>query len=153
MSKILIKGGRVIDPESGLDEITDLLVVDEEIKVIGNIETDPDAKVIDARGKLVMPGAIDLHVHLRDMEQADKETVVSGTKAARKGGVTTVFAMPNTRPPLGSREAIERYQELIKDARVETHIIGAITKDLAGRELADIDEYPGLGIRFISDDG
>ena len=143
----------MIDPESGLDEITDLLVVDEEIKVIGNIETDPDAKVIDARGKLVMPGAIDLHVHLRDMEQADKETVVSGTKAARKGGVTTVFAMPNTRPPLGSREAIERYQELIKDARVETHIIGAITKDLVGKELADIDEYPGLGIRFISDDG
>ena len=153
MSKILIKGGRVIDPETKFDQIADVLVVDDTIQAIGTIETDPDAKVVDASGKIVMPGAIDLHVHLRDMEQAYKETIESGTKAARTGGVTTMFTMANTVPPLCNRENILKYQELIKNARVETHVIGAITKDLKGKELADIDEYPELGIRFISDDG
>lgn len=153
MSKILIKGGRVIDPESGLDEVTDVLVVDQEIKAIGSIGTDNDANVIDASGLLVMPGVIDLHVHLRDMEQAEKETIESGTKAARKGGVTTLFTMPNTVPQLCSAKYIQQYQELLKNARVDVHIVGAITKHLEGKELADYSEYVKLGIKFISDDG
>ena len=153
MSRILIKNGRVIDPESGLDAMTDVLVVDGLIGGVGEIEATPDSKVIDATGLLVIPGIIDLHVHLRDMEQSEKETVVTGTKAARKGGVTTVFAMPNTKPQLCSAKFIEQYQELIKDARVEVHIIGAITKHLEGKELADIASYPGMGIGQISDDG
>jgi len=153
MSKILIKGGRVIDPESGLDEITDILVVDQKIKTIGTIETDADIKVVDAMDKLVMPGAIDVHVHLRDFEQSDKETIESGTKAAIKGGVTTVFTMPNTNPKLCNVEYIKKYQELIKNAKIDVHIIGAITKNLQGKELAALDDYPALGIQFISDDG
>lgn len=153
MSKILIKGGRVIDPESGLDRVTDLLVVDDEIKAIGTIETDPEIKVIDATGKIVIPGAIDLHVHLRDMQQTDKETIETGTKAARKGGITTLFAMPNTVPQLSSVKTIQEYLALLKDARVEVHIVGAITKDLEGKKLAAITDYPSLGIKFISDDG
>lgn len=153
MSKILIKGGRVMDPESMLDEVTDILVVDQEIQAIGSIETDPDANVIDATGLLVVPGIVDLHVHLRDFEQSEKETIETGTKAARKGGVTTVFTMPNTKPTLSTVENIEKYRELFKNARIEVQIIGAITKDLAGKELAEIDEYPALGIKFISDDG
>ena len=153
MTRILIKSGRVIDPESNLDEITDILIEDQDIKQIGEIEATDDMKVVDATGLLVMPGLIDIHVHLRDMEQADKETIETGTKAARKGGVTTVFAMPNTKPQLCAAKYIQQYQELIKNARVETHIVGAITKHLEGKELADIDEYPSLGIRAISDDG
>ncbi len=153
MSKILIKGGRVINPESGLDEITDILVVDQTIKAIGSIETDNDANVIDASGLLVMPGVIDMHVHLRDMEQSEKETIETGTKAARKGGVTTLFTMPNTVPQLCSAKYIQQYQELLKNARVDVHIVGAITKHLDGKELADYSEYVKLGIKFISDDG
>lgn len=153
MSQILIQGGRVIDPESGLDKVTDVLVVDQDIAKIGKIKPGPETKVIDAKGLVVMPGVIDLHVHLRDMEQAEKETIESGTKAARKGGVTTVFTMPNTKPPLSSVQAIRRYEELLKNARVSVHIAGAITKDLKGKELADLAEYPDLGIQLISDDG
>ena len=153
MTKILIKGGRVVDPESGLDGIRDVLIEDQEIAEIGQIEPGDNMHTIDASGLMVMPGIIDIHVHLRDMEQADKETVVSGTKAARKGGVTTVFAMPNTKPQLCSAKYIERYQELLKDARVEVHIVGAITKHLEGKELADIAQYPNLGVKQISDDG
>ncbi len=153
MSKILIKNGRILDPESQRDEVADILVEDDKIAQIGHIEAGDNMHTIDATGKLVTPGIIDLHVHLRDMDQAYKETIVSGTKAARKGGVTTVFTMPNTQPALDCREAIERYQELIKDARVETHIVGAITKGLSSSELSDIDEYKDLGITMISDDG
>lgn len=153
MSQILLKGGRVIDPESGLDQVTDLLIEDQEIRQIGSLEGGDGIHTVDVSGRVVMPGAIDLHVHLRDLEQAEKETIVTGTKAARKGGVTTVFTMPNTKPPLCETSAIERYQDLIRDARVETHIVGAITKDLAGKELADYAQYRELGIGFISDDG
>jgi dihydroorotase len=153
MSKILIKNGRVIDPETHFDQIADVLVVDDTIQAIGQIETDPDARVVDATDKIVMPGVIDLHVHLRDMEQAYKETIESGTKAARAGGVTTVLTMPNTLPPLCNTDNIRKYQALLKDARIEVHLVGAITKDLKGKELADIDAYPALGIQFISDDG
>ncbi|MBU0706326.1 dihydroorotase [Patescibacteria group bacterium] len=153
MSKILIKGGRVMDPESGLDAVSDVLVEDQDIKEIGRIGPEKDMRVVDATGLIVIPGVIDLHVHLRDMEQAEKETIETGTKAARKGGVTTVYTMPNTKPPLSSAAAIKKYRELLKNARVEVGIIGAITKDLAGRELADFAGYAEPGIKFISDDG
>lgn len=153
MSKILIKGGHVIDPDSGLNEVADVLIVDQNIERIGQIEADNETNVIDAKGLHVIPGVIDLHVHLRDFGQAEKETIESGTKAARKGGVTTVYTMPNTQPPLSSAEVIEKYRELFKNARISVDIIGAITKNLAGKELADYSEYVKLGIKFISDDG
>ena len=153
MSKILLKNGRVIDPDTNRDEITDILIENDKIVRIGQIEPEDEMNVNDMTGKVVIPGVIDLHVHLRDMEQADKETVETGTKAARKGGVTTVFCMPNTSPKLDSLENINKYLELIKNARVNVHIVGAITKELMGEELAMIDEYPNLGIKFITDDG
>ncbi|MFC1732597.1 dihydroorotase [candidate division KSB1 bacterium] len=143
-----------MDPDTGRDEVIDILVVDQDIEAIGSIEAKSEMNVIDATGKLVMPGIVDLHVHLRDMEQSHKETIETGTKAARKGGVTTVFTMPNTNPPLDSAENIKKYLDLIKgNARVDTHIVGAITKEQLGKELADIDIYPEFNIRFISDDG
>ena len=87
------------------------------------------------------------------MGQADKETIETGTKAARKGGVTTVFCMPNTNPPLDCVENIQKYQELIKNARIEVHIVPAITNGLKGNKLAELDRYPEFGIKFITDDG
>lgn len=154
MNKLLIKNGRVIDPSTNRDEITDVLIEGEVIKQIGSIEPDSETEIYEADGKLVIPGAIDLHVHLRDLRQAHKETIETGTLAARKGGVTTVFAMPNTTPRLDNVETIQEYQKLIDEhAVVETHIVGAITDHLMGEDLAAIDEYPDLGIRMISDDG
>jgi len=153
MSKILIKGGRLLDPESNRDEVVDILVEGDKIAQIGQIEPGDNMHTIDASGKLVVPGIIDLHVHLRDMEQAYKETIETGTKAARKGGVTTVFAMPNTVPQLCAAKYIEQYQELLKNARVEVHIVAAITKHLEGKELADFAEFAEMGIKFVSDDG
>ena len=153
MQKLLIQNGRIIDADTQKDEITNILIEDDTIKAIGNIEATPEMEVIDATGLVMMPGLIDIHVHLRGMDQADKETVETGTLAALKGGVTTIFAMPNTSPTLDSVESIQKYQALAKEAHVETHVIGSITKNLAGKELADIDKYTDLGIRAISDDG
>lgn len=153
MNKTLIQNGRVVDASTHRDEVTDVLVIDDKIERIGKIEPETGMKIIDATGLVVMPGVIDLHVHLRDLEQADKETIETGTLAARKGGVTTVFAMPNTSPTLDSVDSIKRYQELLKNAHVETHLIGSITKGLGGKELADIDQYSILGIKQLSDDG
>jgi len=153
MSKILLKNGRVMDPETGRDEVTDILIEDDKIAKIGQIEPEDGMNVNDMTGKLIIPGIIDLHVHLRDMDQAEKETIETGTKAARKGGVTTVFCMPNTVPKLDSAENIKKYLELIKNARTDVRIAGAITQSLKGRGLAEIDKYPDLGIKFITDDG
>ena len=154
MNKTLIKNGRIIDPASNRDETADILVADEDIAEIGHIEPDNETNVIDATGKIVTPGIIDLHVHLRDMGQVHKETIESGTKAARKGGVTTVFTMPNTQPVLDSVQNIQKYLDVIKgNARVDVHVVGAITSDLNDKELAEIDSYSQLGIHFITDDG
>ncbi len=101
-----------------------------------------------------MPGAVDLHVHLRDLEESYKETVATATAAARKGGVRYLLAMPNTKPRLDGAETIRRYQKIInQDSTVPVRLAGAISKDLLGRELADLEAYPALGIRWITDDG
>lgn len=152
--KILIQNGRVLDPETQRNEIADVLVEDGKIAAIGTNLRAEGVEVLDATGKLVIPGMIDLHVHLRDMDQAHKETIESGTRAALAGGVTTVFAMPNTSPPLDNKTSIQRYQKRIKEsAQVNVHVIGAITQGLPGKALAKLEVYPELGIQFISDDG
>ena len=103
---ILIKNGRVIDPANNSDGVCDILVEGGKISQIGkNIKADVD-KTIDASGKIVMPGIVDMHVHLREPGREDKETVASGTKAALKGGVTSVLAMPNTLPAMDCVENI-----------------------------------------------
>lgn len=155
MAKLLINNGRVIDPASGRDEVLDVLIEGGVIKEISErIEVTGDLELYDADGKWVIPGVIDLHVHLRDLNQANKETIETGTMAARKGGVTTVFAMPNTVPRLDNTETIKDYQNLIDDyAAVETHIVGAITEHLLGEKLAALNSYKQHGITMVSDDG
>ena len=96
--KLLIKDGRVVDPANNRDEVLDILVENGKIsKVAKNIKADK-ADIIDAKDKIVMPGLVDMHVHLREPGREDKETIESATKASLKGGVTTVLAMPNTTP-------------------------------------------------------
>jgi dihydroorotase len=152
--KLLIKNGHVVDPGNKIDEVMDILVEGEKISKVG-FGLDAKAEtVIDAAGKIVMPGIVDMHVHLREPGREDKETVFSGTKAAAKGGVTSVLAMPNTLPSLDSAGVIKTLSDIIKKmANVGVFICGAITIGRAGKELADISALKKEGIIAISDDG
>jgi len=152
--KILIKNGRVIDPVNSLDDIRDILVEEGRIsKVAKDIRADAD-EVIDARGKIITPGLIDMHVHLREPGREDKETVLSGTKAALRGGFTTVLAMPNTQPAIDSAENVKLLKAIIKDtACVNVLIAAAITRGRMGEEITDIARLKKEGAAAVSDDG
>ena len=152
--KILIQNGYVLDPESKREGIFDVLVQDEKIvKVAEKIEADAD-RVIDASGSYVMPGFIDLHVHLRDPGLEYKETLETGGKAAARGGVTTVCAMPNTKPVTDNAEMIASIHERAKtECPVNVIQIGAITVGQLGEELADIEGMAKAGCHAISEDG
>jgi dihydroorotase len=154
MAKILIKNGRVIDPANNIDAVLDILIEDSKIaKVAKNIKVDADT-VIDATDKIVMSGIVDMHVHLREPGREDKETIASGTKAAAKGGVTSVLAMPNTLTPIDCAENVALLKGIIrKTACVNVFICAAITKGRLGRELTDIAGLKKEGAIAISDDG
>jgi len=151
---ILIKGGRVIDPENKIDAILDILVEGKKIsKVAKDIQTKAET-IIDATNRIVAPGIIDMHVHMREPGREDKETVASATAAAAKGGVTTVLAMPNTQPAMDCAENIALLQGIInKSALVNVFICGTITKERLGKELSDIAALKKIGVVAISDDG
>lgn len=152
--KILIKKGHVIDPLTGTDGIRDILVENGVIKEIGtSIEAFAD-EVIPAEGLLVMPGFIDLHVHLREPGFEYKETIRTGSLAAARGGFTTICPMPNTRPAIDSRELVEWVKAKAEEEGI-VHIlpIGAVTKEQAGEELADIAGMAAAGAAAISEDG
>lgn len=154
MAKVLIKNGRVIDPANNFDGIADILIENSHIsKVAKNIKVDADT-VIDATDKIVMPGIVDMHVHLREPGREDKETIASGTKAAAKGGVTSVLAMPNTLTPIDCVENVALLKGIIKKtACVNVFICAAITKGRLGKELTDIAALKKEGAIAISDDG
>jgi len=151
---ILIKNGRIIDPLNKIDAVMDILVENNKIsKVAKNIKADAQT-IIDASNKIVAPGTIDMHVHLREPGREDKETVFSGTAAAAKSGVTTVLAMPNTQPAIDSVENIRLLQGIIdKDAKINVLACGTITKERLGQELSDIAGLKQAGAIAISDDG
>jgi dihydroorotase len=137
---VLIKNGRVIDPANGIDGKRDLLVIDGKIEQVSEKidETDAsDCKVIDADGKLVTPGLIDMHVHFREPGDEEEETIASGSAAAVAAGFTSVVCMPNTRPPIENETDVEYIHRKARKAR-KTHVytMGAITKGLEGVELA-----------------
>ena len=152
--KLLIKNGRLIDPENNIDQIHDILVEDNKIaKIAKNIQVEAQ-KIIDATGKIVMPGIVDMHVHLREPGREDKETIASGTKAALRGGVTSILAMPNTLPAIDCLENVKLLKKIIdKTAYVNVFITGAITKERLGKELTDIGDFKKEGVLAISDDG
>ena len=152
--RVLIKNGHVLDPATGVDGICDVLTEDQ--RIIGvkeHIEEQVD-RVIDAKGCYVMPGFIDLHVHLRDPGLEYKETLETGGKAAAHGGVTTVCAMPNTKPVIDTKERVEDVHTRAKeDSPVHVIQLGAVTVGQAGEELADIEGMAEAGCHAISEDG
>ena len=155
MEKLLIRGGRVIDPANGVDKVADVLIADGKIAAVGENLTDAEAKVYDAAGKVVAPGFIDMHCHLRDPGQEYKEDIVTGTRAAAHGGFTAVCCMPNTKP-VNDNAAVTRY--IIEKAEtqgsgVHVYPVGAVSKGLAGVEMAEVGRMKEAGIIAISDDG
>lgn len=151
---LLIKNGHVIDPEIKLDMVRDVLIQDNRIVRVDENISDVADEVIDANGMYVMPGFIDLHVHLRDPGLTYKETLATGGAAAARGGVTTICAMPNTKPVIDTRELVEEVHERAKkESPVHVIQIGAITKEQKGEELADIKGMGEAGCHAISEDG
>jgi len=152
---LLIKNGRVIDPSQMIDETLDILVENGLIKQLGkNLQVPADVESIDASGLLVVPGLIDMHVHLRDPGLEYKEDIVSGTRAAVSGGFTSVCCMPNTKPVIDNK-AIVSY--IINKAKNEGFCnvfpVGSITYGLSGERMAEMGELKESGCVAVSDDG
>ena len=152
---LLIRGGRLIDPSQGIDDIYDLLVEDGVVKSVAqNIDPPEHAEVIDASGMIVSPGFIDVHCHLREPGFEDKETIATGTLAAARGGFTTVCAMPNTNPTMDTASTLEYVLRKARDeAAVRVLPIGCVTKQSRGAELAEMGELAEAGAIGFSDDG
>jgi dihydroorotase len=152
---LLIKGGRVIDPAQGIDEILDILVADGRIRELGKrVDAGTGGEVIEAAGLLVLPGLIDMHVHLRDPGLEYKEDIVTGSRAAAAGGFTSVACMPNTKPVNDKRMVTEYIVNKAKaEALVNVFPIGAITLESSGDNLVDMAELKAAGCVALSDDG
>ena len=151
---ILIKNGRVINPSENLDKVMDIFVEDGIIKEKAeSIEKQADT-VIDAAGCYVMPGLIDLHVHFRDPGLTYKEDIETGSKAAAKGGFTTVCCMPNTKPVVDNVETVKYIIEKGEKTGLTNVLpVGAVTKNMAGVEITEVEELKKAGICAISEDG
>jgi dihydroorotase len=157
VNSLLILNGRVVDPASGLDAKEDILVINGKIAVVGpeaRQKAPPDLEKIDAKGLVVCPGLIDSHVHLREPGQSAKETIRTGTEAAARGGFTSVLCMPNTTPAIDNAATVVLIQEKAeREALVNVYVTGAITKGIAGEELAPIGSLKAAGVVAITDDG
>jgi len=151
---VLIKNGRVIDPDKKIDKVADILIAEGKIEKVGEQLKDTADRVIDAKGCYVMPGLIDLHVHLRDPGLTHKEDIESGAKAAAKGGFTTIVAMPNTKPVIDTASRVKYVMnKAAETSPVHVLQVGAITKGQEGEALADIKEMVRAGSPAISEDG
>lgn len=151
---LLLRGGRILDPASGRDEVGDLLLVDGAVAAVGGGFGVPDgAEVIEVGGQVVTPGWIDLHTHLREPGFEYKETIQGGAAAAAQGGFTTICCMPNTRPPLDSPEQIAFVYERARGAAVRVFPIGTITKGRLLEEPVDFAALAAAGAMGFSDDG
>ncbi|HEY3762220.1 MAG TPA: dihydroorotase [Verrucomicrobiae bacterium] len=155
MAALLLTGGRVIDPANKLDFPGDVLIVDGKISAAGKkISAPKGAEVFDAKGKVVCPGLIDLHVHLREPGQTAKENLASGTAAAARGGFTSVVCMPNTSPSIDNAGTVALIRErAAREGIVNVFVAGAITRNIAGEELAPIGGLKRAGVVAITDDG
>jgi dihydroorotase len=153
-NSLFIRGGRIIDPASGRDEIADLLVLDGRIVEDTARPRDSSVPVLEAAGLIVAPGLIDMHVHLREPGGTQKETIATGTRAAAAGGFTSVLAMPNTTPPADGPNTIALMrQRAVETACVNVFNTGCITVGMKGEQLAPIGSLHKAGIVALTDDG
>ncbi len=152
-TELLIKNGRVIDPANGIDKVCDVLIADGKVAAVGEIKKSADT-VIDATGRLVTPGLIDIHVHFREPGDEEEETIASGSAAAVAAGFTSVVCMPNTKPPIENETDVEYIHRKGRQAR-KTHVytMGAITKNREGIELAEMGFMAEAGAVGFTDDG
>jgi dihydroorotase len=157
MKALLLTGGRVIDPANQFDAVADLLIEGGKIAALGTAaaaKAPPEVERVDAQDMVVCPGLIDLHVHLREPGQTAKETIRTGTAAAARGGFTSVVCMPNTSPAIDNSGTVALIHELAsQQASVNVFVAGAITKNIAGEELAPIGSLKKAGVVAITDDG
>ena len=154
MSALILKGGRVIDPAVQRDEICDILIEDGVIRQVGKDLRADGAEVYDASGKIVTPGFIDMHTHLREPGQEAKEDFASGSRAGAAGGDTTIATMPNTRPVVDDAALVTSLIKRAEEAAViHIRIIGAVTKNQEGKELAELGDMVQAGAVAFSDDG
>ena len=150
----LIRDGRIIDPSQGIDEVGSLLISDGRILWRGPSFPQVDYDVLHAEGLIVCPGFIDCHCHLRQPGFEEKETIATGTRAAARGGFTTICCMPNTNPPLDTQVAIDYVQiEAVKEGIARVLPIGCISRERKGEELAEMGELASAGVIGYSDDG
>ena len=155
MKPLLIRGGHIIDPSQGIDEIGSLLITEGKISWLGEgTPPQPHFDVLDAKGLIVCPGFIDLHCHLRQPGFEEKETIATGTRAAARGGFTTICCMPNTNPPLDNQATIDYVKsKAATEGVVRVLPIGCISKGRKGEELAPMGELTSAGVIAFSDDG
>ncbi len=153
MVKILIKNAHICDPATNMDCEGDIFLVDGVIADIGtNLEYETEV-TIDASGLIAAPGLVDMHVHLRDPGQTEKEDIISGCKAAAAGGVTSVLAMPNTNPTVDNVETVQYILNKAKDADAHVYVSAAITKGLQSDVLCNLAALKEAGAIALSDDG
>ncbi len=154
--KLLLKGGRLIDPQTNRDQVADILVVDGTIQQIGTGLSASAAQVVDLNGKVIAPGFIDMHVHLRQPGYEYKETILTGCTAAAAGGFTAVCCMPNTNPPIDEESVVRMIQAEAKralDGLVDVYPVGAVTVGRKGEHLAPLAELVTAGAVGFTDDG
>ncbi len=152
--KQIFKGGRVIDPKNGIDKIADILVENGIVREVAPNIADEAAEIIDVSGKVLVPGLIDMHTHLREPGQEAKEDFFSGSQAAAAGGFTTVATMPNTSPVVDNVALVRSLKARAKEVGiVHIEIIGALTKGQKGEELAELGDMSLAGVVAFSDDG
>ncbi len=157
---LVIKNGLVIDPAIGFGNEADIFIKEGKIARVGkdggskkDSANIPPDKIIDASGKLVVPGLIDMHVHLREPGREDEETIITGCQAAAAGGFTSVCCMPNTTPTIDNQETVKFVLSRAEMADANVYVVGAITKGIKGEELAEIGDLVNAGAVAISDDG
>jgi dihydroorotase len=154
VTRLLIRNARVVDPSQNLDRVSDVLIDDGSIEAIGASLPSDGAEVLDASGLVAVPGFVDMHVHLREPGFEYKETIASGVAAAVAGGFTAVASMANTSPPNDCASVTEFILKKAREAGLaRVHPIGATTKGMEGKELAEIGEMVAAGAVAISDDG
>ncbi len=150
---LLIKNGIVVDPVNGINGVNDILIEDGKIVEVKPEITAEADEVLYADGLTVIPGLVDMHVHLRDPGFIHKEDVLTGCDAAAAGGVTSLLCMPNTKPVIDSPKVVDYIREKAQKAKAKVYITGAISKRLNGEEICDFDRMKDAGVIAVSDDG